>query len=53
LKSCYQLILDVRTYAHRIIVQIIHLLFICAQGIKRYRKPTNSEADTTSSDQKP
>ena len=53
LKSCYQLILDVRTYAHRMVVQTIHLLFICAQGIQRQPKPTNSEADTTLSEQNP
>ena len=50
LKSCFQLILDVRTSAHRPVVQTGQSSVCCASGFhKKTRNRTNSEADTRSS----
>ena len=55
LKSCYQLILDVRTSAHRFLplLKTGTVSVCCASGFIRNRKPPNSEADTPSSDRSP
>jgi len=58
LKSCCQLILDVRTSAHTVLPidletfrsnRLVGPTSVCDISTKRYRKPTNSEADYPSS----
>ena len=47
LKCCYQHNLDVRTSAHTVSHHgVMGSVSVCCISIKRYRKPTNSEADT-------
>jgi hypothetical protein len=40
LKSCYQLILDVRTSAHRTVVQTVQSLFVVLRVSLGNRKPS-------------
>jgi hypothetical protein len=51
LKSCYQLILNVRTSAHHPLPRQVEdiILFVCALVSKETKAATNSEADIPSS----